>query len=132
MFTVYVWVDGNAFDADAFQRTVGSRLGGTVVSRKQMRDGSVELREKSWKSPEIRVDSGYPEDQLQKLLMQMKPELAELAKVPGTRLIAEVVAYFDDPESVGGFFFSPEAIRLMAELGIGLDIDIYAWSGTSQ
>jgi hypothetical protein len=81
---------------------------------------------------EVRVDSGHPEDHLYKLLMQLKTELADLAKLPGTRLIAEVVAYFDDPESVGGFFFSAETIPLMAELGIGLDLDIYAWSGSLE
>ena len=124
MFIIYLIIDGSNFDPDLFQRTTGAKLGGQVVTTKQMRDGSVKAGPKLWKSPEIQVDTRDPEDHLYKLLSRIKSDFRGVKKLGATRLIAEIVEYVDDLESVQGFFFSSEVVQLLAEMGLGLDIDI--------
>ena len=58
-------------DADAFQRDVGAKFGGSVGSRKRMRDGVVESGPKYWTSRMIPIESGDPEDKLVELLTQL-------------------------------------------------------------
>ena len=123
-FPVYLWIDGSDFDPDLFQRTTGAELGGQVVTTKRMRDGAVQAGPKYWKSSEIQVDTRDPEDHLYKLLSRIKSGLGGVKQQVGVRLVAEIVEYVDDLESVQGFFFSPEVVQLLAEMGLGLDIDI--------
>jgi hypothetical protein len=124
MLQVYLWIDGSNFDPDEFHRTVGSKLGGSVVSTKRMRDGSVQPGPKFWRSRVVPVVSQDPENQLHELLVQMKPELTNLKNVSGMRLGAEVVEEVDEMDALRGFFFPRETIELLAEMGLGLDIDI--------
>lgn len=124
MFTAYLWVDGTGFDADAFQRDVGAKFGGSVGSRKRMRDGVVESGPKYWTSRMIPIESGDPEDKLVELLTQLKPELIKLRAVPGVRLVVELVQEIKNLQSVRGVFFSTATLQLLAEMGVGLDIDI--------
>jgi hypothetical protein len=124
MFRIYLWIDGSNFDPDLFQTTTGAELGGQVVTTKRMREGSVEAGPKYWKSSEIQVDTRDPEDRLFKLLSRIKSDLDEVKKEVGVRLVAEIVEYVDDLDSLQGFFFSSELVQLLAEMGLGLDIDI--------
>lgn len=124
MFIVSVIIDGSNFDPDLFQRTIGAKLGGRVVTTKRYREGSGQAGPKFWTSSEIQVDTRDPEDHLYKLLRRIKSDLRGVKKLGATRLIAEIVEYVDDLESVQGFFFSSEVVQLLAEMGLGLDIDI--------
>ena len=123
MFRLFVLIDGPNFDPDHFQNAIGGSLGGVVRSRKRMRNGVVELADKYWRSGAVEGTSGHPEEQLQKLLERLKPGLMKIGNVPGIRILAELVVQFDDLDSVHGFFFSPETIELLAEVGAGLDVD---------
>jgi len=124
MFEVYLWIDGDGFDADTFQQSVGSRLGGAVMTRKRMRDGIVEVSGKYWKSRVVQIDSGHPEDDLVKLLTQLRPALAQIPKAPTIRRMAEIVEELSDEHQPQGFFFAVDTIELLAEMNFSLDIDV--------
>jgi hypothetical protein len=122
MFRVYVKIDGTAFDVDAFQNEIGSRLGGTIRFRKKMHNGYVERGDRFWSSRTI--ESEYPEDDLSKLLIEMEGQLVKLAKTPAVRIIAEIVEYISEDQSPRGFFLAAEIIQLLARTGANLDMDI--------
>lgn len=124
-FRTYVWVDGESFDADSFNASSeDASLQGLVLSRKKLTNGKVESGGRYWKSEVIDVFSEYPEEALSKLLSRLKDELLRIRDLPGIRIVAELVAEYEDTDSMRGFFFTKENIRLLAELGANLDIDV--------
>lgn len=124
MFRVYIWIDGNGFDPDQFQGKYGASLGGTVHARKKMRDGAVEISEKYWKSEVLEPISAHPEDELNRLMVKLKPALLSVKNIPNVRVVAEIVEEVGDVDSMSGFFFSDMTIQLLAEVGACVDIDL--------
>jgi hypothetical protein len=124
MFRIYIWIDGVDFDPDKFQNTLDEALKGTVALRKRIRDGIVENSGKYWKSEVLEVTSGHPEEKLNDLLIRFKSELLSIKNTQSARIVVELVAEYDDPSLVRGFFFSEQTIQLLAEVGAALDIDV--------
>src|SRR5258705_1621760 len=75
MFSVYIWIDGEKFEADNFQQNLSVGLTGSVKTRKRMKDGVVEQAGKYWTSEVIEPISDDPETELFKLLMRYKNEI---------------------------------------------------------
>jgi hypothetical protein len=124
MVTVYFWIDGEGFDPDDFQSGLAVDLRGTVESRKRMVDGRVERYGRNWKS-EVRTPvSDEPEEELVRLLSRYGAELVRARAKNATRIMAEIVSEYGSLEDIGGFYFSAETIRLLAEFGVSVDIDV--------
>jgi hypothetical protein len=117
MFTIYFWIDGQAFDADRFQSGLAAHLTGSVETRKRLRNGAVEQHSKYWKS-EVRTSvSESPERELAALLSRYKAEILRANAGDGVRIVAEIVAQYDGIDDARGFPFESETVRLLAELG---------------
>jgi len=122
---VYVKIFGPSFDAEAFQRAIGSKHGGQVRVTQRIQDGSVEVSGRYWRSKIVEV--GYAEDPgeaLFQLLSEIEAILVGVAKEPSTCVTAEVVEEIDDLEALVGFYFSRDLIRLLARISADIDVDI--------
>lgn len=124
MVSVYFWMAGENFDADDFQSRLGENLKGTVESRKRMIDGRVERFGRYWKSEVSKAVSDEPEEELARLIVRYSSEIRNARASHATQIMAEIVVQYDSPEDVHGFHFTAETIRLFAELGVSVDIDV--------
>lgn len=124
MFRIYIWMDGQKFDADNFQSCLGASLKGSVEVRKRMNNGVVEQYGKYWSSEVQEIAFDRPEEEVTKLLRRYEFEIRRAKASNATRIVAEIVAEYDTVDDVRGFYFSTELIRLLAELGVSIDIDI--------
>lgn len=123
---VYLWVGGEGFSPQAFQRKLDPSLQGTIEHRKRRReDGDVEQYGEHWKSPVVDVDDHIEAvDRLYELFRQLRPALLAI-RSSTTVVRGEIVSFFHYGSEVHGFYLSPEMIALLSEIGASLDIDQY-------
>lgn len=124
MLTFYIWIDGKDFSPDDFQRMHGAKLDGIVKTRQFVRNGAANEPEKFWQSEVIECGVGELDDALKTLLLKLQPGLSESRDIPTRRIALEIVQRYRGIQSVHGFYFSLQTVRMLAEAGISLDIDI--------
>ncbi len=124
-YQVYIWVDGNNFDPDRFNKSLDADNQGLVLYRKRVENGEVEKYGQYWKSNDVDVHVDRPEESLENLLRLLRIDLLKIKDIPSIRIVAEFVVIYNTNDSTRGFFFSPTTIQLLDEIGAGLDLDIY-------
>jgi hypothetical protein len=125
MHRIYIRIDGEGFDPDRFQDEHGKELGGSVgVIKRVCADGTHEVARTNWKSEIVQSRSGDPEDDLTKLLLQLKPVLLAIKDKQDIRVIAQVVQDVSRHDEASGVFLPREAIQLLADVGASFDFDI--------
>jgi hypothetical protein len=121
-FRIYMSVDGDDFDAEAFNRSVNNDIHGEVVHRKNNRRNPSQPPVPFWKTAEIVTSSNKPEDELERLLERAKSIFARSA-TDDLEITAEIVAEYELGEEPRGFYFNPAILRMLSQLGAQLDID---------
>jgi len=70
--------------------------------------------------------AGEVEEKIEKLLNQLRPHNEEIQKLLEIADVELDIAYFGYKDEMWGLNFKSELIQKMAELGISIDIDLYA------
>lgn len=125
MFKVYIWIDGSEFDPEEFNASLDTDLRGNVRTRKQLNKNFSDQPTSYWESELIEVSSDYPEDKLTELLKRYRQSLLPVIGTKRIRIVAEIVARYENSEEVRGYFLSTDLIQCLAELRASLDIDVY-------
>jgi len=123
-FEFNVHIDGEGFDPQQFNESIDPAARGVV---RTIRPGNAETATQPvtyWQSKTVSVVSGSRNEPVREILNFLRPKLQELKKLPDVRILASVGGYFDDAESLSGFFFPAEIIELLATVGADLDVDI--------
>mgnify|MGYP001277097515 CR=1 FL=1 len=124
MYSIYIWIDGDQFDADEFQRNLSPGLIGSVQSRKRFTSGVVEHFGKYWESEVKDSIFDHPEEELVNLFVRYKHELLRARAEKASRIVGEIVATYRNLDEARGFYLSHEMIQLLAQLSASIDIDI--------
>ncbi len=122
---VYFWIDGDSFDPEKFNNSLTSSLRGSICQRRKSTNGQNSQLVSFWKSKINDLKTDCPEDELVELLKQYETEIMDVIKDDKNRVIAEIVAEYNEPSHVRGYYFSPEAIDFLSKLKVGVDIDVY-------
>jgi len=121
--SLYLYVAGENFDSDAFSKSLGPSLKGSIGSRTNRLKGVVE---KYWKSKETEIaDSEFVGDALFDLLETYKSSLLSLRPLDDKDIGANIVVHNSDLYSQRGYSFSKELLGLLVEVGAEVDIDVY-------
>jgi hypothetical protein len=123
LFTVYVRAEGPNSDVVAFHAKYGKMLGGEIREWRHTPDCGV-----YWKSREMTLTEGHPEDSLLVLLRELTPVMPTL-DTP-LKISAEIIAEYNVSEGPRGYYASPELIEALATLRADLDIDVYLHEGS--
>ena len=122
MFQVYLWIDGESFDAASFGRD--AKLTGTVETRKRVANHAVERFGAYWRSEVRATSSDDPEGELAELISRYKGEIQRARASNATRIVGQIVAEYESVDDLRGFHFSVETMRFFADLGVAVDVDV--------
>lgn len=121
---IYVWIDGDNFDAKQFNDSLNAESRGEIKQRKRVESGHVVAAGTYWMSRVSEAEGNLLDVAVCKLVKSIKENLLPLSKKSGVRIVLEVAAEYDDAEPLRGYFLSRESIELLSEIGAGLDIDV--------
>ena len=130
-FRAYIYIAGEGFDPDEFNRNLPSDMKGTVHTTKKVGAGrKPAVGFKYWMSAMIDVRSEHPEETLYRILFPIKEYLKEIQNISNIMIKATVVGNFKNANAVQGLFLPNDLIQLLAEVGAGVDFDL-VWSPES-
>lgn len=121
---IYVYIDGELFDSEAFLKKLDSSCKGSISSQKQIKNGVVQVLRKYWQSESYEVDQGNLDNGLCTLISRYKESALIAEGYGGTRIIVSVVIEYKSQDNIRGFFLAKETLQLLSELGASLDIDV--------
>jgi hypothetical protein len=124
MFTVYFWVDGNSFEAKAFQQRLPSELQGTVENRKRIVNGSVVDGATYWRSESVAEVASLSEDKLGAFVDRQEVALSEARLLGGEGIVLEIVSDYGKKEAAQGVFLPASMIASLNRMGAAIDIDV--------
>lgn len=120
---LYLYIAGENFDSDSFNKGLDLSLKGNIGSSKNVVKG---ITERYWKSKEIDVVTDeFVEDILDDLLNSYKTAFLSLRSFGDSVISVNIVVHNNDINSPRGYHFSNELLGLLGEVGAEVDIDIY-------
>ena len=120
-------IRGSDFDSASFSKSLPSGLKGEVKPLKNWREGMPLLQKHYWKSERTTLSISDETELLSNLINDYKIYFETLNAKEATSITCNLVVHFDDENDVHGFWFSPEIIGSLSQLGIGLDMDLYCY-----
>jgi hypothetical protein len=121
--TLYLYIAGESFDSDSFNKGLDPSLKGNIGSSNNVEKG---ITERYWESKEIDVvTEEFVEGILYDLLTSYKPAFLSLRSFDHSVISVNVVVHNNDINSPRGYHFSNELLSLLVEVGAEVDIDIY-------
>ena len=124
MFRIYIWMDGENFDAETFQNSLDDSLRGTVDTRKRVIKGRVERFAPYWMSEVCTPALHDIEGEFIRLLSRYRTAILRARASHATRIVVEIVAEFASVDDMRGFYLPPDVLRLLSEMGAAVDVDI--------
>ena len=117
---IYITIYGDKHALDNFNNSLCDELKGSVtISRKGVG---------IWYSREAKETSVNPEEWLYELLIMYKEKLLKAKDTIGNDIKVTFVVEYRDWHSLCGFWFAPNTINIMADIGAGLDLDLYIYN----
>lgn len=123
-FEIYLWIDGDRFDANRFNSAIAKDLAGKVRPYKRVMGREVGKAGMYWKSKIISPAEDCVEEKLLALLLKFKSEISRAKEFGADRIFAQIAAYMGDIDHLRGYYLSKEILRVLVELDMELDIDI--------
>ena len=128
----YIEIGGGSFDPSVFNESLSDELKGSIKIKEEFkynetRGGVVKTGQmcKLWKSKEFEGDFEDPIKILHDLLSRYKSSIMPVKNIPDIVIYAEFVVNYNNWESFRGFCFERETMQLIADIGAGLDMDLY-------
>ena len=138
-YYIYIGAGGGNFDPVRFNESLGDELKGTVRIRDEykysperkgvIRTGKIE---KVWRSKIFKGDYDEPITILHNLLLEYKTAVLTIKDIPNIIIYAEFVVTYESWEKFRGFCFEHDTIQLIADIGAGLDMDLYCNFGEPE
>lgn len=120
---VYVRVDHFGAEVKNLYAFMEPWLKGQIFKRRHdgapLANASLEY----WKSDDLHVNEGFPEETLFGLLSQFGKALHANSELRGIDITAVIVMEYINGDQPRGLFFSKEMIELLAEIGAKLEVD---------
>lgn len=122
-FSVYMMVEGRAFDPEAFNHNLPQNLRGEVRERSRMRVRPGGAERFYWQSKQVDTERN-PEDALAALLSDLIVPLRGIASVDSVKISAQIVTRITERDDTRGYYVSPDLMNILAGLRADLDIDV--------
>lgn len=122
--SIEINLSGMDFSPLNFNEILPQKLKGEVKKYKKCAIRRVE--EKTyWLSERIVPTGVHPEEALYEFISLYAPYLDSIIKVD-CKKYAQIIVKYDNTDELRGFFLNKKLISICYELGIELDIDVYA------
>jgi hypothetical protein len=123
-FRIYIRVEGASSEVASFELAIRERVAGKISYRNHNGAPFMDVPLEYWKSEELCVVSGHPEDALLKLLQEAQAALEAAIAAKKLNVTAVIISeYSDDELPRGGYFLSRDLVSCLSALGAELDID---------
>jgi hypothetical protein len=122
----YIWVRSKEETVRAIDRE--TQVKDATVRKLKALDPNGEILW-SWKTPQVNIDWGRADEELNKLLSSYRSMFPKIKKHrgPNADIYLQLVTEYDEGEDPKSFSISMGTIGLMSELGCDLDDDVYGF-----